>query len=210
MNGDLRSRLAAGAETRQGSVELVLRRHGVSAQGLSGLARRAVLDFYESAGGSLSGAKLEDAIGFVRERGIRALLEYDPVKARGLSPTTFAYRIMRLRVTDWLRADLGDRRFGNDGRVSLSSDGEMRFVEREEDTVDDAVERLAGGLSERSAWTLRHVASAVAQGSTLVEVVEVLMADLADEMGAALPVRLRELVRMPVDADFFACWAVAA
>lgn len=169
-----------------------------------------MLDYYEARGGHLSGAKLDDAIGFVRERGIRAVLEYDPERARGVSPTTFAYRIMRLRVTDWLRMDLGDRRFGNDGRVSLSSDGEMRFVAAAEDAVDDAVERLAGGLSERSAWTLRHVASAVASGSTLVEVAEGLMADLADEMGATMPDRLRALVVAPVDEGFFSSWLAAA
>lgn len=185
----------------------------MSAQGLSGLARKAVIDFYESRGGHLSGAKLDDAVGFVRERGLRALVEYDVDRARGVSASTYAYRIMRLRVTDWLRMDLGDRRFGNDGRVTLSSDGEMRFVGCEEDTVVDAVERLAGGLSDRSSWTLWHVASAVAEGSTLVEVAEVLMEDLADEMramGATMPDRLRELVRVPVDEDLFASWAVAA
>lgn len=204
--GDVRADLAAGASTHDGSVVLALRRHGVTPEGLSGLARKAVLDFYESSGGHLSGAKLDDAIGFVRERGIRAVVEYDPERARGVSPTTYAYRIMRLRVTDWLRADLGDRRFGNDGRVVLSADGEMRFVEQEEDTVIDAVERLAGGLSDRSSWTLWHVASAVAEGATLVEVAERLMADLADEMGATMPDRMRELVVKPVDRGFFASW----
>jgi len=221
-----------GGPREEGAVELAMRRHGVTPSGLSGLARKAVLDYYESKGGHLSGAKLDDAIGFVRERGIAAVVEYDPVRARGVSPTTYAYRIMRLRVTDWLRMDLGDRRFGNDGRVSLSSDGEMRFVEPDEDTVELAAERIAGGLSERSSWTLRHVASRVAEGLTVFEVaqdlgrsaaeLEGLLADLADELAVTMPgvirrepaeARSSEISRLPraeQDHDLFVEWLEVA
>lgn len=206
---DLRQRLGAGQDRSSASAELALRRHGLTGEQLSKLASKAIRDYYDDRGGSgLAPERFADAAGFVREAGLRAIVEYDPERAGGVSATTWAYRRMRLRVTDWLRSDMGDARFGNAGRVTLSSDGEMTFAAEEEDSVEVAVELLTAGLSERSAWTLRHVASAVAEGATIVEVCERLMSDLADELGAAMPERLREglVLGSSGGVDLFSEW----
>lgn len=204
----LRERLAAGYDPARGSEELgrrleaALARWDVTPTALRGLARRAAVDYYAARGGAIGGDLLERAIAFILTPGLQAVVSYDPERAGGVSVTTFAYRRMRQRMTDFLRSKaegFGDARSGNDGRESLTSDGELRSVAVPVESVERAADELAGGLSERSGWTLRHVATAVAEGLTLVEVVEELLGDLADELGAAMPDRLRS--QLVVDGD---------
>lgn len=192
---------------------LGLRRVGLSPERLTKIVRKAVVDYYAESGGSLGGDRLEDAIAFVRERLLAGeLAKYDPALAGGVSPETFTYRRARFRVTDWLRSkgeglEFGDARSGAQGRVSLTSDGELEVAQGPSDSVDEAVERLAAGLSERSRWTLRHVASAAAEGMTIAEVVEGLMRDLADELRPQLPEELQEqLSGGEPSATAFASW----
>jgi hypothetical protein len=197
--------LAAGYDPAAGSAELgrrieaALERQGVSVAALRGLARKAAVDYYDARGGSIGGDLLERAIAFILTPGLQAVVAYDPERAGGVSVTTFAYRRMRTRMTDFLRSKaegFGDARSGNAGRETLTVDGELSAVAASDESVERAADELAGGLSERSGWTLRHVATAVAEGLTLVEVVEELLGDLADELGAAMPERLRQqLVR---------------
>lgn len=197
---DVRDGLAAGS-WREGAAELALRRVGLDGSRLTKIVRKAVVDYYADVGGHLGGERLDDCVSFVRERMLGELGRFDAALAGGVRVETWVYRRSRPRVIDWLRTkgeglEFGDARSGSQGRVGLTSDGELDLSSREEaDTLDDAVERLAGGLTDRSAWTLRHVASGVAAGHDLVEVLEGLMGDLADELGVTMPAELRAQLR---------------
>lgn len=205
--GDLRDDLSGGFDVQGGSADLARRRvesamleHSVSAATLRGLARKAAVDYYTSSGGSIGGDLLERAIAFVLVPGMQALVSFDSGLSGGVSATTFVYRRMRLRMTDFLRSKaegFGDSRSGSDGRIVLSADGELRVVAADEDTVDSAAEVLSGGLSDRSAWTLRHVASSLAEGCSLEDILEGLLRDLADELLPMLPTDLRPEISSP-------------
>lgn len=178
-------------------LEVALARWEVSPAQLRGLARKAAVDYYEARGGSIGGDLLERAIAFVLTPGLQAIVQYDPGRANGVSATTFAYRRMRLRMTDFLRSKaegFGDARSGSDDRVTLTADGEVRAVAPDGDPLEVVAAQLSGGLSERSGWTLRHVATAVAEGLSVVEVVEGLLGDLADELAVTMPDELRGLL----------------
>lgn len=208
----VRERLEGGDRRRQGAAELALRRVGLSPERLTKIIRKAIVDYYAEAGGSLGGDRLDDAVSFVQERLLGELGSYDPALAGGVSPETFTYRRAKFRVTDWLRSrseglDFGDARSGSQGRVSLTSDGELEVGRAQDDSVDETVERLAVGLSERSRWTLRHVASAAAQGLTIAEVIDGLMRDLADELRPQLPEALQaQLAAGEPSSKAFAAW----
>lgn len=193
---DVRARIAGGDSRREGAASLALRRVGLSPERLTKICRKAIVDYYAETGGSLGGDRLEDAIAFVRERVLGELGIYDRALAGGVSPETFTYRRARFRVVDWLRSkaeglEFGDARSGSQGRVTLTATGELDTSGAADDRVEWAVERLAVGLSERSRWTLRHVASAAAEGLTMREVLDGLMRDLADELRPQLPDDLR-------------------
>jgi hypothetical protein len=110
-----------------------------------------------------------------------------------------AYRSMRGyrsgRMTegpyiDWLRTNVRDSRFEPEGSTSVTVTGELPESEMyEESALEVVAEQYAGGLSERDAWTLRHVATALATGLTLREVVQGLLGDLADALAPQLPER---------------------
>lgn len=192
---DVRGRLDDGR--RRGAAELALRRVELSPERLTKLVRRAVMDYYAEQGGSLGGERLEDCVAFVRERLLGELASYDREKAGGVSVETFTYRRARFRVVDWLRTkseglEFGDARSGSQGRVTLTSDGEVDVAAQSPaDELEWAVEQLAVGLSERSRWTLRHLATAAVDGQPLETVIEGLMLDLADELRPQLPDELR-------------------
>lgn len=209
---DIRDRLNAGHSSRAGAAELSLRRVGLSPERLTKIVRKAVVDYYAESGGSLGGDRLEDAVAFVRERMFGEIGRYDAALAGGVSVETWVYRRSKPRTIDWLRSkgeglEFGDARSGSQGRIGLTADGELQVAREEDDSVDAAVERLAVGLSERSRWTLRHVASAAAEGLTMAEVIDGLMRDLADELRPQLPVELQEqLVSESVSPAAFARW----
>lgn len=195
----MRDRLAAGHDRRRGAAELVLRKVELSPERLTKLVRKAIVDYYAETGGTLGGDRLEDAIAFVRERLLGELATYDATLAAGVSVETFTYRRARFRVVDWLRTkseglEFGDARSGSQGRVTLTSDGEVDVTATgatPAEEVEWLVEQLAVGLSERSRWTLRHLATAAVDGIPLETVIEGLMLDLADELRPQLPDELR-------------------
>lgn len=192
----LRDDLSTGRDSRAGAAELALRRVGLSPERLTKIVRKAIVDYYAEAGGSLGGDRLDDAVSFVRERLLGELGVYDRALAGGVSVETFTYRRARFRVVDWLRTkseglEFGDARSGSQGRVGLTETGTLEVGKAEEPGVHAAVERLAVGLSDRDRWTLRHVATAAAEGLTIAEVIEGLMLDLADALRPQLPDDLR-------------------
>lgn len=192
----LRENLERGHGSRAGAAELALRRVGLSPERLTKIVRKAIVDYYAETGGSLGGERLDDAVSFVRERLLGELGVYDRALAGGVSVETFTYRRARFRVVDWLRTksegvEFGDARSGSQGRVALTDDGMLEVARSDDDRVDVAVEQYAVGLSERDRWTLRHVATAAAEGLTIAEVIEGLMLDLADAMRPQLPDDLR-------------------
>lgn len=192
----LRDDLGLGHDRRAGAAELALRRVGLSPERLTKIVRKAVVDYYAERGGSLGGDRLDDAVSFVRERLLGELGVYDRALAGGVSVETFTYRRARFRVVDWLRTkgeglEFGDARSGSQGRIGLTDTGTVDVGKPEGDAVDELVERYAVGLSERDRWTLRHVATAAAEGMSIREVIEGLMLDLADALRPQLPDDLR-------------------
>lgn len=190
------------AYRRQRQAEQRLRALGLDAERLTKLCRQAVIDYYAETGGSLGGDRLDDAVSFVRERMLVEVERYDPERAGGVSVTTWLYRRSKQRVIDWLRTraeglEFGDARSGGAGRVGLTDDGELEPARAASDldTIEQAAARLAGGLSERSQLTLRALATAAAEDSDLVNVLEGLLRDLADELEATLPDDLRGMLR---------------
>jgi hypothetical protein len=84
---------------------------------------------------------------------------------------------------DWLRTHIRDSRFEPIGSAQVTETGVLPEHESyEEPGLEHVVESYARGLSERGAWTLRYVATALASGVHLVEVIEGLLSDLADEL----------------------------
>ena len=194
---DVRDHLDDGR--RAGAAELALRRVELSPERLTKLVRRAVMDSYAESGGSLGGERLEDCVAFVRERLLGELATYDRAKAGGVSVETFTYRRARFRVVDWLRSkgeglEFGDARSGSQGRVTLTGDGEVETAASTSpaEELEWVVEQLAVGLSDRDRWTLRHLATAAAEGVSFEAVAEGLMLDLADALRPQLPDELRE------------------
>lgn len=192
----LREELGRGHDRRAGAAELALRRVGLSPERLTKIVRKAIVDYYDERGGSLGGDRLDDAVSFVRERLLGELGTYDARLAGGVSVETFTYRRARFRVVDWLRTkgegvEFGDARSGSQGRVGLTDDGTVEVMKPEEPGLDDVVEMLAVGLSDRDRWTLRHLATAAADGLEWPEVCERLMLDLADALRPQLPDDIR-------------------
>jgi hypothetical protein len=106
---------------------------------------------------------------------------------------------------DWLRTNVRDSRFEPEAVASVTDTGELPDnPSPEADAIDAVIESLAGGLSERSAWTLRHVASALAGGLTLDEVCEGLLKDLADDLRTQIPGAPETGTVPPI--EFFETW----
>lgn len=187
---------------RAGSAELALRRVGLDGSRLTKIVRKAVLDYYADVGGRLSTDRLDDAISFVRERMLGEIGRYDPELAGGVSVETWVYRRSRPRVIDWLRSkseglEFGDARTGSQNRVGLTSNGELEALDRDADTLESAIDRLAGGLSPRDRFWLEIVAASLAQGHDMLDVLEQGMRDLADALAVTMPDDLRDQLRRP-------------
>jgi len=67
-------------------------------------------------------------------------------------------------------------------------------------------EHYAVGLSERDAWTLRHVAVALAGGHTMQQVIETLLVDLADALAPQLLPETSLLPTLESFGDLIADW----
>lgn len=162
---------------------------------LERLSRRAAHDALRAHGAHLPDDQFDALAVHLLGIGVQAYASYDPDLASGVSRETYTYRAMRGYrrggsltdgpYIDWLRRHVRDSRFEPERVVALSDDGTLPepVVEDVEPELETIVEQYAGGLSERDAWTLRHVAAAIAHGLTLVEVVEGLLRDLADAIG---------------------------
>jgi hypothetical protein len=171
---------------------------------LERLSRKAAHDSLSAHGGHLSDDQFDSLAVHLLEIGVKAFCRYDVSAAGGISPETYAYRRMRGyrrgRITDgpyidWLRTHVRDSRFEPASATMLTELGDLpELAFGAEPELEDVVEHLAGGLAEREAWTLRHVAAAIAQGVTLIEVVEGLLADLADALGPALGLSRRSTI----------------
>ena len=90
---------------------------------------------------------------------------YDPAKSEQ-SFSTYAGRILRLRVADFYRKRFGDRRYGRgaEDRVSLDERAEKHRLERadgagQEDPTLDRSPDLAGVLGGRAGDRVRDIAS---------------------------------------------------
>lgn len=167
---------------------------------LEKLSRSAALDSMSAKGGYLADDQFDALAASLLEIGVRAFERYDPELAGGVAQETYAYRAMRGYrggqltegpYTDWLRTNVRDSRFEPDMVTSLTDTGDLpELEEAERMAIDDLVERHARGLNERDAWTLRHVAAALAGGLRLEEVIEGLLADLADALQPEVDVPL--------------------
>lgn len=158
---------------------------------VEGLARRALDDALHSRGAHLKPHLYEDALQELLTTTWQLWQRFDP--ARGLSFSTYAYRLLKLRVVDWYRSEFGDSRYGERPTV-LSLDAPMSLREgrqtsehRLEDLVGDrtaddysapidldVLRELEGKgeLSEEGSRVLREVALPLALGLNKDEVGE--------------------------------------
>lgn len=163
---------------------------------LEKLSRKAANDSLRAHGAHLSDDQFDHLAVHLLTVGLRAYDEFDAELAGGVSRETYAFRAMRGyrqgRFTegpyiDWLRTHIRDSRFEPEGSVSVTELGELPERETHEvPALEEVVEHYAAGLSGRDAWTLRHVATALASGFTLAEVVDGLLRDLADAIAPSL------------------------
>jgi hypothetical protein len=159
---------------------------------LEKLSRKAANDSLRTHGAHLSDDQFDSLAVHLLALGLRAYERYDVSLAGGVSRETHSFRAMRGyrqgRFTegpyvDWLRTHIRDSRFEPAGSSQVTETGTLPEHEvYEEPRLEHIVESYAAGLSDREAWTLRHVASAIATGNTLLEVVEGLLGDLADAL----------------------------
>lgn len=159
---------------------------------LEKLSRKAANDSLRARGAHLADDQFDSLAVHLLALGVRAYERYDVALAGGVARETYAFRAMRGyrqgKFTegpyfDWLRTHVRDSRFEPAGSVSVTELGTMPETEaHDEMRVELVLEQYAAGLSERDSWTLRHVATAIASGYTMAEVVERLLGDLADAL----------------------------
>lgn len=102
-----------------------LEQHGLDGQRLLKLAHRIANDAQRKAPSGLGG-KYEDLVSFLALRALEAAVNYDPTRS-GPNYTFASYLcdVMERRVGDFYRRKsegFGDRRYGNDARVTLAGD----------------------------------------------------------------------------------------
>lgn len=180
---------------------------------LEAMSRKAANDSLSAKGGHLADDQFDSLAVHLLGIGIRAFERFDETQTMSdRDGFSFAYRAMRGyrdgRFTegpyvDWLRTSVRDSRFEPDAVTAVTETGEL--PERHEidaQALEAVVEHYAGGLPEREAWTLRHVATAIAEGLTLVEVCNRLLADLADALRPQIPAAPTG----PTSMEFFETW----
>lgn len=178
---------------------------------LEKLSRKAANDSLRAHGAHLSEDQFDSLAMHLLRLGLRAWERYDVEMAGGVSRETHSFRAMRgYRLgsftdgpyVDWLRTHIRDSRFEPEGSVSVTEFGDLPEGEpHEQHELEEIAEHYAGGLSERDAWTLRHVATAIASGLTLRDVVEGLLADLQDALAPQL--RPEQTRSTATDLSFF-------
>lgn len=157
---------------------------------VEGLARRALDDALRSRGAHLKPHLYEDALQELLATAWQLWQRFDP--ARGLSFSTYAYRLLRLRVVDWYRSEFGDSRYGErptvlslDAPIARGSGADQTSEHRLEEIVgdrdaDDEAPPIdldvlreidgKGELSEEGSRILREVALPLALGLNKDEV----------------------------------------
>lgn len=123
-------------------------------------------------GATLDPDRKEDCVSYLSVVLCSLPLRYDP--DRGLSFSTYSYRTLRRRYTDWLRKTRGDSRYGNDGReVSVADPMEMHEAVGVRDAQDfeSLIDQLDHEkLSTRARGALRQIAwLMVEEGLTAAE-----------------------------------------
>lgn len=150
----------------------------------------------------------------------QAILDYNPNRDQGTGTIPqdrrvgrFVYLRCQQRIHDWLRTNLGDTRPGRTGRIETVSLNDSDENDHATDTTDDmhaAAQKLAGGLTEASALTLRVIATAIAEHGDIVSATEHLIRNLADELGTTIPNDLRTAIQTTPVPDQFLAWVKEA
>lgn len=130
------------------SADEALQRHGFTGTQLLGLARKAADDALRRHGAFLDEERFEDLTGYMLEVGCRYAPRFEP--GHGIGISTFLYRRMRIRYTDWLRLTMGDTRYATSGR--RPSEPTFPFHEVDAASVEHGYELVEAVLSaERQA-----------------------------------------------------------
>lgn len=199
-----------GIRERKSSTQVI---DGPEFVSLEALSRRAANDALRRFGQHLPDDQFDAlACHLLDKRGVPAFRRYDPERSLSHGDAfNYAYRQMRGwragsftdgPTKDWMRTNLHDRRFEPEVYASVTETGDLPERHKlDAQAIQDVAEHYAGGLPEREAWTLRHVASAVAEGLTLVEVCDRLLADLADALRPQIPA-----VPGGTSMEFFETW----
>ena len=137
------------------------------------LAARAAHDGVERCGGFLDHDRLEDLISYLSVIAVRYDARYDP--AFGQARSTFLYRILRRRVTDWYRQELGDNRYTKRPKP-------MMVPLSEQDGLDDMWEDVDTRLISRKRmerWTAAAEAAGLTREQWLVRTLDAAANDVA-------------------------------
>jgi len=183
---------------------------------LEKLSRKAANDALQAHGGHLSEDQFDSLAMHVLGLGVRAYEAYDEALSGGVGRDTYAFRAMRGYrygsftdgpYVDWLRTNIRDSRFEPEGSISLTELGDLpERMSEHEHAPEEVAEHYAVGLSERDAWTLRHVAVALAGGHTMQQVIETLLVDLADALAPQLLPETSLLPTLESFGDLIADW----
>lgn len=107
-----------------GSGELALRRHGLHGEKLLNMAYAIANGYCRKTGAGLD-SRIDDLAQYLALAATRQSLLYDPAKNPNSTFTSYLWDIMEQRCVDFFRSKgngFGDRRYGNDNRVTLVGD----------------------------------------------------------------------------------------
>ena len=131
------------------------------------LAARAAHDGVERCGGFLDHDRLEDLVSYLSVIAVRYDARYDP--SFGQARSTFIYRVLRRRVTDWYRKELGDSRYQARPRPMM-----VPLSEQDTDEADpwETVDSRLMSRKRMARWTAAAEAAGLTREQWLVRVLD--------------------------------------
>ena len=129
------------------------------------LAARAAHDGVKRAGGFLDYDRLEDLVSYLSVIAVRYDARYDP--AFGQARSTFIYRVLRRRVTDWYRKELGDSRYRARPRPLM-----VPLSEQDADPDEFDIDTKLMSRQRVARWTAAAEAAGLTREQWLVRVLD--------------------------------------
>lgn len=143
--------------SRQSPAEVALSRYDFTWERLVKLANKALNDHLAHRRQFLDDERRKRVLDYLVDVGLEWAHRYDEAKAGGRSFASSAYQRMYIRVPDPLRQISGDPRRGTP-LVEVATDMVSERGQLDEESFEQLVENVAGGLQPRALRTLNTVA----------------------------------------------------